>query len=120
MTDLTKITTPFGLLDPETQGALMAHKENGGTLQVWSCRLGWQPYPLADLSKAGVFRAAPGSVTPAPAPEPVETLRDRFAMAALTGMLSNPTGGYGWVGADVREAYACADAMLKARKKPND
>lgn len=25
MTDLTKITTPFGLLDPETQAALKAH-----------------------------------------------------------------------------------------------
>lgn len=25
MTDLTKITTPFGLLDAETQGALKAH-----------------------------------------------------------------------------------------------
>jgi hypothetical protein len=25
MTDLTKITTPFGLLDPETKEALRAH-----------------------------------------------------------------------------------------------
>ena len=32
MTDLTKITTPFGLLDRETQEALKAH---GGPYEAW-------------------------------------------------------------------------------------
>lgn len=36
--DLTKITTPFGLLDEATQEALMAH---GGPYQVWGGISGW-------------------------------------------------------------------------------
>lgn len=32
MTDLTAITTPFGLLDKETQDALLAH---GGPYEIW-------------------------------------------------------------------------------------
>lgn len=35
--DLTKITTPFGLLDPETQAALKAH---GGPYERYSCEAG--------------------------------------------------------------------------------
>jgi len=42
---------------------------------------------------------------------PVETMRDRFAMAALTGMLAANDG----VSADF--AYSLADEMLEARKK---
>lgn len=38
MTDLTKITTPFGLLDPETQEALNAH---GGPYEVY-LSVGWE------------------------------------------------------------------------------
>lgn len=37
MQDLTKITTPFGLLDPETQEALRAH---GGSYERYSSK-GW-------------------------------------------------------------------------------
>ena len=37
MTDLTKITTPFGLLDAETQDAMMAH---GGPYEVYA-ESGW-------------------------------------------------------------------------------
>jgi len=37
MTDLTAITTPYGLLDPETQEALKAH---GGPWEVFSA-FGW-------------------------------------------------------------------------------
>lgn len=37
MTDLTKITTPFGLLDPETQEALKAH---GGWIEYYTPN-GW-------------------------------------------------------------------------------
>lgn len=46
--------------------------------------------------------------------EPRATLRDQFAMAALTGLLSDPTssGPKGCATA----AYLYADAMLEARK----
>lgn len=37
MIDLTKITTPFGLLDKETQDALRAH---GGPYEWFSCEAG--------------------------------------------------------------------------------
>jgi len=49
-----------------------------------------------------------------------ETLRDRFAMAALTGLLSNafhtgkPNSGFSATCADA--AYEFADAMMKARE----
>lgn len=52
-----------------------------------------------------------------------KTLRDEFAMAALTGMLAaNPQGVPGMNEDNVdeimaREAYASADAMLAERKK---
>lgn len=39
MTDLTKITTPFGLLDEETQAALKAH---GGPFEILNQRGLWQ------------------------------------------------------------------------------
>ena len=39
MTDLTKITTPYGLLDPETQAAL---REYEGPKEVYVCP-GWEP-----------------------------------------------------------------------------
>ena len=41
-----------------------------------------------------------------------ETMRDRFAMAALTGMVSQP--GYDFA----RRAYRLADEMLEARRDP--
>lgn len=39
MTDLTKITTPFGLLDEETQAALKAH---GGPFEILNHRGVWR------------------------------------------------------------------------------
>ena len=42
------------------------------------------------------------------------TLRDRFAMAALTGMIA--AHGYDYDGA-ARYAYSYADAMIKERAK---
>lgn len=39
MIDLTRITTPFGLLDPETQEALKAH---GGPYEFWNFYGRWQ------------------------------------------------------------------------------
>ena len=47
------------------------------------------------------------------------TLRDQFAMAAMTGMLSDPECGA--LGKIAEYAYTMADLMLEARKdKPND
>lgn len=42
-------------------------------------------------------------------------LRDRFAMAALTGLLANPNEGRGWMSEWAYDAYKFADCMLKAR-----
>jgi hypothetical protein len=50
MTDLTKITTPFGLLDAKTQQALRDHLAAGGELEVYNN--GWRNITddqLADL-----------------------------------------------------------------------
>jgi len=47
--------------------------------------------------------------------EYARTLRDEFAMAALSGWLANP--GAEETELDVRQAYAYADAMLKERAK---
>ena len=44
-----------------------------------------------------------------------ETMRDRFAMAALTGLLACPNAPYSSTYAT--KAYELADAMLEARKK---
>lgn len=45
-----------------------------------------------------------------------ETLRDRFAMAALTGWIACPETSGMFDGA-ARECYQYADAMMEARKK---
>lgn len=58
--DLTAITTPFGLLDRETQEALRAH---GGPLEHWT-GLGWHlssdPYFASDTT----YRAKPAPPKP--------------------------------------------------------
>jgi hypothetical protein len=43
MTDLTKITTPFGLLNKETQDALIAH---GGPYEYWASIGEWSDVRL--------------------------------------------------------------------------
>lgn len=46
------------------------------------------------------------------------TLRDRFAMAALTGLLAGPSDGMpGFLEAVAKAAYFMADAMLAERSK---
>lgn len=53
-----------------------------------------------------------------PLPE-VETLRDRFAMAAIQGFCSqcDATGMWSWQSKDAAAfAYEIADAMMEARK----
>jgi len=49
-------------------------------------------------------------------PEPTETLRDKFAMAALTGMLANSMR-YCPCEETAEEAYQFADAMIEQRNK---
>jgi hypothetical protein len=44
-----------------------------------------------------------------------KTLRDEFAMAALTGFLSHPDAGFN-VESSAQVAFQYADAMLEARK----
>ena len=46
------------------------------------------------------------------------TLRDRFAMAALTGYVSANDEFY--VDEIVKSCYIVADEMMKQREKPND
>lgn len=51
--------------------------------------------------------------------EPVRTLRDEFAMAALAGMLADPAVQVGRSTQNdplAKAAYQIADAMLKARE----
>jgi len=45
------------------------------------------------------------------------TLRDQFAMAALTGILASPQAGDFSISSAASWAYAHADAMLAARAK---
>ena len=48
---------------------------------------------------------------------PPKTLRDEFAMAAISGLLSNPTIGFESFDAAAKAAGKMADAMLAERKK---
>lgn len=85
MTDLTKITTPFGLLDPETQEALREW-ENG--VEVYKGDLGWVYIdPWFDLDCT--YRARPAPLTPDSidwshvAPEWKWMARDQCGMAYI-------------------------------------
>jgi len=60
MTDLTKIATPFGLLDAKTQQALRDHFAAGGRIEVFAN--GWHEAVYADFSSLGspvTYRAKP-------------------------------------------------------------
>ena len=62
MIDLTKITTPFGLLDPETQEALKAH---GGPYEFWNFYDRWQSTERCALWQAIiVYRVKPAPPKP--------------------------------------------------------
>jgi hypothetical protein len=60
MADLTKITTPFGLLDVKTQEALREYVFAGGEVEVFNN--GWRETFYADLLDPGspvTYRAKP-------------------------------------------------------------
>jgi hypothetical protein len=70
------------------------------------CKLDFIPVRLAEYTARAAF------------PEQ-ETMRDRFAMAALNGMLASGTEHWDGTGDEKRYsklAYEAADAMLEARK----
>ena len=64
--------------------------------------------------KNGMVVTPSSAHPPAPTDAP-ETLRDRFAMAALTGLCTNQPHVMARLHAT--EAYEFADAMMEARKK---
>jgi len=75
-----------------------------GVLDKWTCeRCGAEFYHLEKLQQ--------GPLTIA---EPCATLRDQFAMAALTGLLADPATKEKLA---VKQSYIFADAMLEARKQ---
>lgn len=59
MTDLTKITTPFGLLDPETQKALRDWPHG---VEVW-CGGMWQIIQSSPVNPDFTYRARPAPLT---------------------------------------------------------
>lgn len=59
MTDLTKLTTPFGLLDPETQEALKAH---GGPYEFFDGS-DWQSTSRCDDTPTLAHRVKPQPLT---------------------------------------------------------
>lgn len=78
---------------------------------------GWQPLPDAFgmLSQMDNMIAAVPQGYGEARSEVREVLRDRFAMAALTGLVANTHLGESITG-HAENAYAFADAMLAARE----
>lgn len=56
MTDLTKITTPFGLLDAETQEALKAH---GGPIEAFMANGTWEVAHATSWYASVTYRVKP-------------------------------------------------------------
>ena len=92
------------------------------------CRLAGEPHmhPDAECGKSydlGYAHGKLGMVSYTgehPPTVPVETLRDRFAMAALTGLCADPSSGHddrSTVEQTATWCYDIADAMLAARGK---
>ena len=59
MQDLTKITTPWGLLDEETKAALKAHN---GPIEYWTGRDEWAQAPGPPRHENLTYRAKPPPV----------------------------------------------------------
>jgi hypothetical protein len=81
--DLTKITTPFGLLDEATQEALKAH---GGPYEMYDGGdAGWQAMPDPSWVDTCVYRVK----TSPPAPRDFWIWRN--ATGAVMGLFRKPT-----------------------------
>ena len=65
---------------------------------------------MSELQKLARFKRSGDMTSP-------KTLRDEFAMAAISGLLSNPTIGFESFDAAAKAAGKMADAMLAERKK---
>jgi hypothetical protein len=91
MIDLTKITTPFGLLDPETQEALKAH---GGPYERYSCKEG---EGFFDCASPLWFQYVVYRVKPQPLTKPSI---DWSHVAPEFKWLSRDEDGTGWLHAE--------------------
>ena len=76
--DLTTITTPFGLLDAETQAQLQAAHKAGMLIELF-VDAGWAVAPEPAFRKTSAYRLAPGQVWPKP--EPRRAVRYVFLLA---------------------------------------
>lgn len=59
---------------------------------------------------------ATGKITFTPAPEPMPTLRDHFAMAALQGLMAANWKDCPYPTGYAEEAYKMADCLMRARQ----
>jgi hypothetical protein len=98
-----------GHCDSVYDNNLPAFHNMGGMARVYLCRSG----PLVRLLDRNILDREKE------AEAAYETLRDRFAMAALTGLLSDPNlhGKASTAKMIPVIAYELADTMLEARKK---
>lgn len=67
--DLTTITTPFGLLDDETQAQLRAAEDAGMYIQYYSYLGSWIEKKVGIFNFGTTYRLAPGQVWPKPEPK---------------------------------------------------
>jgi hypothetical protein len=107
MSEQTKIIDPAGRCVHDTVKRITILSATGGERydDVWMCSDCKVKFFLSDLLdplKIKVMETSP-------------TLRDQFAMAALTGMLAGNNGSLDIKG-DPDWAYKYADSMLEARK----
>lgn len=98
MTDLTKITTPFGLLDPETQEALKAH---GGPYEVYFS-VGWESVASPFWAINCCYRVKPQA--------PDETARQFGGASGMSRYLPN---GQVWLGFD--DGLICVAVSIEKR-----
>jgi hypothetical protein len=63
MTDLTKITTPYGLLDKDTQEALKTAHSLGKTIQIFDILGKWSEVCNPKFDVALAYRVKPEPVT---------------------------------------------------------
>jgi len=75
MSDLTKITTPFGLLDATTLRRLVEHEAKGGKLEYYASTGKWVDLRMPAMFASNyVYRAAP--LPPVTADELAKALRN--------------------------------------------